>query len=1008
MNRYLLFVWLTLTVSFLAAAQPEAKSETAPLTIAELKRDTPVDFQKEILPILKNNCLACHSQTKPKAELVLETPQSIAKGGESGPAVVPGKPSASLLLKVAAHQAEPIMPPSANKVGANNLSPQELALLQLWIQQGAQGEVNGAVQIEWKRLPEGLNPIFAVALTSDGQYAACGRANQIFIYHLPTGRLVTRLTDPQLLESGLYDRPGVAHRDMVHSLAFNPEGTILASGDYRQVKLWRRAPVIPQHTIAAAARSSAISSNGKWLATADEKDGVRLWDLGARTELKPLPEFEHGAVAVNFSADSTRLAAAGKQSIRIWAMQDHALLAKLDTDSPISAIHWLNGPQHLVTADSDHQLNVWIAPESGSGEIKLLKRLEGHTGPVTSIEPVPNSDTRWISGSADGTLMLWDLAESKAIKEMKHGAPINAVSVQTDGKRFASAGADHITKIWDAENGKEIAQLKGNRYLLEQAKNLEREVAFAKSEISFWKSSVETAGKQHKAELERVKKAFDGVAQAEKTLAEKQKAASDANAGKANAEKALNDLNAQLAKAKETLEAAEKSANDFMAALKARLDKPASNSPEPALDPAKLDELKAKAVLIGEHKVALDRLTAELAPKQKEAADKLEAAKKAAAETEKQLNAAQTASRVSDGELVQAISAAHKAAETLANAQNSNQLAEAELTRVEADLKSAQAAAVGFEKPIRALDFSPDGRLIATGGDEGFIQIWNAETGAPIDVLKAHKGPIRSVLFGSDRQIVSASEDQTVHLWDIAPVWTLERTFGSPDATSPFSDRVMALAFSPDSRLLATGSGEPSRGGEVKIWQVSDGKLVHDFKTVHSDAVFGLNFSPDGKFLASGAADKFVRVIELATGKVTRSFEGHTHHVLGVTWKRDMRTLASCGADNVVKTWDVVTGERKKTIDGFTKEVTSIQYVGITDQLLVSSGDSQVRIVRDNGDKVRSFDGVTDFMHASATTADGALVIAGGQDSVLRVWNGTDGKSLITFSPPASPTLAGH
>ena len=83
---------------------------------------------------------------------------------------------------------------------------------------------------------------------------------------------------------------------------------------------------------------------------------------------------------------------------------------------------------------------------------------------------------------------------------------------------------------------------------------------------------------------------------------------------------------------------------------------------------------------------------------------------------------------------------------------------------------------------------------------------------------------------------------------------------------------------------------------------------------MHSDAVFGLDFSADGKYLASSAADKFVKVLDLSTGKVVKTFEGHTHHVLGVSWKRDGRTLASAGADNVIKVWDFVTGERKKTI----------------------------------------------------------------------------------------------
>jgi len=92
---------------------------TLALPIAEVKRSDPVDFEREILPVLKNNCLACHNQTKAKAGLVLETPQSILKGGDSGPAVVPGNPGESLLFKAAAHTDDDTkMPPKDNKVNA--------------------------------------------------------------------------------------------------------------------------------------------------------------------------------------------------------------------------------------------------------------------------------------------------------------------------------------------------------------------------------------------------------------------------------------------------------------------------------------------------------------------------------------------------------------------------------------------------------------------------------------------------------------------------------------------------------------------------------------------------------------------------------------------------------------------------------------------------------------------------------------------------------------------------
>src|SRR6266436_3160346 len=121
---------------------PPPDVQRKPIPIAKIDRKTPVDFEKEILPILKNNCLACHNKTTTKAELILETPQEILKGGESGKVVVPKRSGDSLLLKIASHQIKPTMPPKNNKVEASDLTPEELGLIKLWIDQGATGEVH--------------------------------------------------------------------------------------------------------------------------------------------------------------------------------------------------------------------------------------------------------------------------------------------------------------------------------------------------------------------------------------------------------------------------------------------------------------------------------------------------------------------------------------------------------------------------------------------------------------------------------------------------------------------------------------------------------------------------------------------------------------------------------------------------------------------------------------------------------------------------------------------------
>ena len=128
---------LTMAASVLARADDAAGMKEIP--IAELSRDKPVDFAAEIMPIFKANCVACHAASDAEADLVLETPQSIVKGGASGPAVVPGESGKSRLLLMAAHRRKPAMPPADNKVGAKQLTSDQLGLIRLWIDQGAKG-----------------------------------------------------------------------------------------------------------------------------------------------------------------------------------------------------------------------------------------------------------------------------------------------------------------------------------------------------------------------------------------------------------------------------------------------------------------------------------------------------------------------------------------------------------------------------------------------------------------------------------------------------------------------------------------------------------------------------------------------------------------------------------------------------------------------------------------------------------------------------------------------------
>ena len=942
-----------------------------------------VDFEKEVLPILNRSCLACHNRTKSKAHLVLETPAEILKGGSSGPAALPGRGADSLLLLAASHSKDDlVMPPADNKVAAPDLTPLQLGLIRLWIDQGAQGEVHDTATIHWQALPRGLDPVYAVALSDDGQFAAVGRGNHVSVYDIPTRRLLNDLADPGLAKDTAYGGDPVAHRDVVNAAAFSPDGRLLATAGYREIKLWRRATDVQRFTIADAAPSRilalATSRDGTRIAIGDADGHIRLFDSSGR----PQGECVGHTAAVNaicFAPDGAQLASASVDgTVRVWRASDGAPLAVARGERPANAVAW-TGSTTLVSGGDDKLLRVWRFDADSETPLEQTREVSGHEGAITSLAPVPNQSDEVFSGSADGTARLWDLKSGKELRRLSHGGPISAVAVRPDGKRFATAGSNNIARLWDAADGKALAEMRGEHDAQQSVLARQRELATATSLASYHASALQAAQTQHAAELGQLKQAGEAAVGADRALQEKQKALAEATGAKAAADKAVADLNAELKRATDARDAAEKASKESLAAAKAAVVKTdgAVNA---------LEDVAAKAYAAGKAAAALEAATERVRQPLKDAGEKIAAAAKTLGVAQTAFSAAQATQAKAQGNLELAVRLVQQSAEAESAAKESARSAEAGRAKAQTALAAAQKASADAERPIRALAFSADGLCLAVAGDDEIVHTYSAEDGAALDSRRAHRGAVLAIAFSGRDTLLSAGADRALIAWNTEASWSLDRVLGTQDAGSPLSDRVNALAFSPDGRRLASGGGVPSRGGEIRIWQVASGELVASFNEVHSDAVLALAFSPDGRALACGAADRFMKVIDADSGKPIRSFEGHTNHVLGVSWKSNGRTLASAGADNVVKIWDLFTGQRLKTIEGFAKEVTSAHYVSDTNQLLVSCGDGTVRLVSDEGAAIRGLLSGTHFMNCSAVTPDGRIILCGAEEGTVHLW----------------------
>ena len=315
--------------------------------------------------------------------------------------------------------------------------------------------------------------------------------------------------------------------------------------------------------------------------------------------------------------------------------------------------------------------------------------------------------------------------------------------------------------------------------------------------------------------------------------------------------------------------------------------------------------------------------------------------------------------------------------------------------------------------PVVAVALSKDKTLVAAGRGTQ-IHLYDAAKGGYLRPLiqpdlkddkgvalkQAHLDVVQGLQFSPDNKLLASSGFQEVIFWD-AKSGAVVRKLGG------FADRVVALDFSPDGKWLATGGGAPTGDGEVKVFDVATGSLVAELKSPHSDTVFAVRFSPDGKRLATGGADKFVRLFEMPAGKLLKTFEGHANHVLDVSWKHDGKQLASAGADQTVRVWNVEAGEMAVTIAGHGKQITRAVVIGKEPHVATACGDAFVRFCKmDNAQHYRAFGGATDFLYALDVSADGTLVAAGGQEGVVRLYNGANAQVLYTLAPPPTTPAA--
>ncbi len=475
----------------ISLAAGQALADSQPIDVKTPVRANKVSFSREIQPFLEDRCAGCHGSALAENRLNMETVAGMIKGGKRGPAIHPGKGDDSLILKMAARRMTPVMPP-VDKPANQPLDPSQLGLLKLWIDQGAKDdstetETEPTPSLDLMEPSPEIQSINAVDLSPDGARLAAGRSNKVQIQDIDSGlEIIT-------LDGG---------KDLVQSLRYRPDATILAVGGYQTVTLWS-APIGGQNAIykGHSGAVSAIAMAGGMLYSAGLDKTIRAWKAGAGTLAQTWPQpvparavvatpdgkslfasYDDGTirrldavkgteqgilhwhdraivdlVILSMTKDGVRLAAlSGDGSVSLGLVPnkgpspaDTPHVIKLNGGkAAIRGLAAIHGGKLLVTAGDDGVARIH------DGETGMLVRSipTGRERPIRSL--AASREGLLLVGYDDGLARLITLSDGKPVHDLPGGrGTIHAVAFSQRGDRLATADDGGGVKIWDTTTG---------------------------------------------------------------------------------------------------------------------------------------------------------------------------------------------------------------------------------------------------------------------------------------------------------------------------------------------------------------------------------------------------------------------------------------------------------------------------------------------------------------------------------------------------------------------------